>query len=348
MSREERRRIRASGNVDTDIALTVGPNTLVELLIDPQTGHTVCARGNGSINMHVNPLNREFTMYGDYRISDGIYLFTLENIIEKPFVIEPGGTITWTGDPIDAMLDISGVYSLKSSIGAAVSGTGFSDWRMRIPIECRIRLTDRLSFPALSFNITAPGATPEVQNILSGFLSTQEMIATQFFFLLATGNFYDYEGGGGNIGAAAGSATAFDFLSNQLSNWISSDRFHIGIHYRPQTETTSDEWGIDYSQQLWGDRLLLEIEGSYDTRNNSQAFYSENMKNFTGDFYLTGLLDRVGNLRAKLFSRTITRFDENQGLQEWGAGVYFTKDFNTFGDIIRRFRKRLTEKEEKK
>lgn len=346
MNREERRRIVSSGNITTDIALTVSPNTLVELLIDPQTGHTVRARGNGSLNMHLSPRVGEFTMYGDYRISEGFYLFTLENIIERPFAIEPGSNIQWTGDPIDALLDISGVYGLKSSIGAAVSGTGFSDWRMRIPIECRIRLTDRLSLPTLSFNITAPGATPEVQNILSGFLNTQEMIATQFFFLLATGNFYDYEGSAGNIGAAAGSATAFDFLSNQLSNWISSDRFNIGIHYRPQTQTTSDEWGIDFSQQLWGDRLLLEVEGSYDTRNNSQAVYSENMKNFTGDFYITGLLDRVGNLRAKLFSRTITRFDENQGLQEWGAGVYFTKDFNTFEDIIRRFRKRLTEKKE--
>lgn len=344
MTRQQQRnqRIESSGNVNTDIALTVKPNTYVELLIDPQTGHTVHARGNGSLNLHVNPCNSEFTMYGDYRITEGVYLFTLENIIEKPFAIEPGSNIQWTGDPIDALLNISGVYRLKSSIGAAVSNTGFSDRGMRIPIECRIMLTERLALPTLTFNITAPGATPEVQNILSGYLNTQEMIATQFFFLLATGNFYDYDGSAGNIGAAAGSATAFDFLSNQFSNWISSDRFNIGIRYRPQTETTSDEWGIDLSQQLLGDRLLLEIEGSYDTQNNSRVEYSDNMKNFTGDFYLTGLLDRTRNLKAKLFSRTITRFDENQGLQEWGAGLYFTEDFNTFGDVIRNFRERFT------
>lgn len=349
-----KRRIESSGNIDTNIALTVRPNTLVELLIDPQTGHTVRARGNAQINMHVNPRNNEFTMYGDYQIDEGVYLFTLENIIEKPFAIEQGSNIQWTGDPVDAMLNISGVYRLKTSISPAVNSavggpatdegqqSPYASWRTRTPVECRIMLADRLSMPSLTFNITAPDASPEAQQFLSQFLNTQETIATQFFFLLATGNFYDYEGNTGNIGAAAGSATAFDFLSNQLSNWISSDRFNIGIRYRPRGETTSDEWGIDLSQQLLGNRLLLEIEGNYDTRNNDNAIYSENMKNFTGDFYLTGLLDKAGSLKAKIFTRTITRFDENQGLQESGVGLYYTEDFNTFGDVLRNLKERFT------
>ncbi len=326
--------------LNTNLTIAVEPNTQVELLIDPQTGHRVRGRGNGLLNIHLDPRAGEFTIYGDYRIDEGTYLFTLENIIEKPFAITPGSSIQWTGNPLDAMLDIAAVYSLKTSISLAMTGTGYDSWRMRIPVECHLKLTDRLSAPVLAFDITAPGATPETQTILHSFLDTEEMTATQFFFLLATGNFYDYEAGGGNLGVAAGSSTAFDLLSSQLNQIIASERVNIGIRYRPQTETTSDEWGVDFTQQLWGERLLLEVEGNYDTRNNSQAVYTENMRNFTGDFYLTGIVDRRGTLRAKAFTRTITRFDENQGLQESGAGIYFSEDFNNFGDIFRRWKRK--------
>ncbi len=330
---------RRRGRLSSDITLTVEPNTTVELLIDPKTGHRLQGQGNGLLNLHVSPRNGEFTIYGDYRIDEGTYFFTLENIIERPFTITPGSTIQWMGDPLDARLDIAATYRLKTSVSPAVAGTGYDSWRMRIPVECHINLTERLSAPVLAFDITAPNATPETQSILHSFLDTPEMTATQFFFLVATGNFYDYEGGAGDIGAAAGTTTAFDFLSNQIMGLIPTRNTNIGIHYRPQTETTSDEWGVGFTQQLWGERLLLEIEGNYDTRNNQSAAYTENMRNFTGDFYLTGIIDRRGTLRAKAFTRTITRFDENQGLQESGAGIYFTEDFNTFGDIFRRWKR---------
>ena len=41
-------------------------------------------------------------MYGDYTITEGSYLFTLQNIINKRFIIENGSTIQWTGEPLDA------------------------------------------------------------------------------------------------------------------------------------------------------------------------------------------------------------------------------------------------------
>jgi hypothetical protein len=335
-----RRRSRMSSNIN----LTVEPNTTVELLIDPQTGHRLQGQGNGLLNLEISPRDGEFTIYGDYRINEGTYLFTLENIIEKPFAITPGSSIQWAGNPRDALLDIAATYDLKTSIGPAMAGTGYDAWRMRIPVECRIHLTEHLSAPSLAFEITAPNATPETQSILHSFLDTPEMTATQFFFLVATGNFYDYESGAEGIGAAAGTTTAFDFLSSQLTGLIPTRNTNIGIRYRPQTETTSDEWGVGFTQQLWGERLLLEVEGNYDTRNNQSAVYTENMRNFTGDFYLTGLINRRGTLRAKAFTRTITRFDENQGLQENGAGIYFTEEFNTFTDLFNFLKHKKTNK----
>ena len=58
-------------------------------------------------------------------------------------------------------------------------------------------------------------------------------------------------------------------------------------------------------------------------------------------------VDRAGTLKAKAFTQTIDRFDENQGLQETGIGIYFKEDFNNFRDLRRRIRERFTNKKRK-
>ena len=64
--------------------------------------------------------------------------------------------------------------------------------------------------------------------------------------------------------------------------------------------------------------------------------------NFTGEAYLTWLIDRAGTLRLKGFTHTIDRFDENQGLQETGLGIYFKEDFDNAKDLRQRLKARFT------
>ena len=68
---------------------------------------------------------------------------------------------------------------------------------------------------------------------------------------------------------------------------------------------------------------------------------NSNMSNFMGEAYITWLIDRAGNLKLRGFTQTIDRFDENQGLQETGVGIYYKEDFNTWSDLKRRIRERF-------
>ena len=68
------------------------------------------------------------------------------------------------------------------------------------------------------------------------------------------------------------------------------------------------------------------------------------MSNFMGEAYITYLIDRAGTLKLKAFTQTIDRFDENQGLQETGLGIYFKEDFDNFRDFRQRVRERFTNK----
>ena len=90
-------------------------------------------------------------------------------------------------------------------------------------------------------------------------------------------------------------------------------------------------------------RLLIEVEGNYIV-DKTQVVNATS--NFTGEAYLTWLIDRAGTLRLKGFTHTIDRFDENQGLQETGIGIYFKEDFNNARDLRYRLKNRF--KREKK
>ena len=342
MENRGRSRAKNATNMNINLALNVLSNTELQVLIDPTVGDAIKARGNGMLNLAINPTKNIFSMIGDYEITSGSYLFTLQNIINKQFTIEPGSTIKWTGDPINALLDITALYKLKTSLAPLdPERTGY------VPVECKIFLKDRLSQPNVSFGVTIPGAEPEVQSLVSHLLNTQEMVSTQFFWLLAINSFYTDSGlGGGGIGAGAGSATGFEFLTSQISNWISSDKFNVGIRYKPKDEMSSDEVNVDFSTHLFSNRLLLEVEGNYDTGNNHSL--SESTTDIRGDFYLTWLIDKSDNLRAKVFSRTIDSFDETDGLQESGIGIYYKDSFNVFRDVIESIRKHFSYKERKR
>ena len=91
-----------------------------------------------------------------------------------------------------------------------------------------------------------------------------------------------------------------------------------------------------FSYNIGGnDRLILEVEGNYNADNNMR-----NNANITGDASLTWIITPAGNVSLKAFTRTINRYDENQGLQENGIGIYYKEDFNVFSDIVRQSRAR--------
>ena len=139
--------------------------------------------------MTVNPSTDLFTMYGDYDITEGSYKFTLQNIVSRTFQLQPGSNIRWTGDPLDAQLNITALYKLKASLAGLLAPSDQNRFRTSTAVDCQIRLTDKLTNPTINFNVEVPNADPETQALVSQSINTQEAMATQFLWLLATKSF---------------------------------------------------------------------------------------------------------------------------------------------------------------
>ena len=169
----------------------------------------------------------------------------------------------------------------------------------------------------------------------------------QFLYLLLFNSFMSENSSqaSSNIGSSVSAATGLEFVSNMVSNWLSSSDYNVVIRYRPKSELTSDEVDFGLSKSLINNRLFVEVEGNY-LIDNKQAVNSS-MSNFMGEAYITYLIDRAGTLKLKAFTQTIDRFDENQGLQETGIGVYFKEDFDNLRDLRQRIKERFTNKKRK-
>lgn len=348
-----RKKESTGSTMDITMALNVQDNTAFQLVIDPTVGNALKGRGNGMLNLHINPGNGIFNMYGDYTLIEGSFLFSLQNIITKKFIIESGSMIQWTGEPVDARLDINAVYKLKTSLQPLLntvtassdddqSGSRISD--RSVPVDCKIHIGGRLSNPQLDFSVVVPVTDIETQAAVASVLNTQEAQAQQFISLVALGTFSN--SGSANIGASSGVATGLEMLTNQLTNWFSTDDYRIILNYRAGSEMTGDEVDFGFSTNLINNRLLVEVEGNY-IIDNKQAV-SNNVSNFMGEAHVTWLIDKSGNLRLKAFTQTIDRFDENQGLQETGIGISYKEDFNNFKDLKQRIRDRFTNKKRQK
>lgn len=325
------RPVNASGGMmDMDMTLNVLPNIEMQLVIDPTVGDVIKGKGSGQLTMHIVPKANIFEMRGDVQISEGTYLFTLQNILNKLFTVVPGSSIHWDGDPLGAKLNIDAKYSTKASLrpllGNSVQGI---DTSRAVPVDCYIKLTDDLMSPTVTFDVQVPNVAPEIQTVIQSTLNDQQAIATQMFWLLAANSFSAEDTG--SMGASLSATTGFELLSNQLSNWLSGDNYNIVLRYRPRTELSGDEVDFGFSKSWLDNRLIVELEGGYLSDAAVQA--TEKASNFVGEAFITWLIDTDGTFRFRGFTQTIDRYGENQGMQEAGIGLYYGESFNTFKEL---------------
>ncbi len=326
--------------LDMDITVDLTPDAEFHLLIDPNLGHGINAHGRGVINMRINPTTNLFSMVGDVTVSDGRFDFSMMDVFNKEFTITPGSTLIWTGAPEDALLNVEAVYRLRTSLSPLIGES--SSWisgGSAVPVDCIIRLTERLSQPEITFDVRLSSGDPDAQLIVSNAMNSQELKSTQFLSLLMTGGFASNNsitGQSANSGAMASGAVGFDILTSQLSNFLSSEDYNIYFKYRPQTDYSGNQYDVGFSTAFIDNRLVLEIEGNYVDDRAATSVGTSNVSNLAGDVSLTWSVDKSGNIRLKVFSQTIDRLNETQGLQESGLGIYLKKDFDSFRNIWRK------------
>lgn len=325
---------RAKYSTEFDMSLTIHATPDVKCNIaytNSVVSNIVSGTGFGNLYIHYNPRKEIFTMEGGLDIDQGTYRLMFY-IADKTFQLKKGSRIWWNGDPSNPLVDFTGIYRVHTSLQPLMSEMRYSG--SNVAIDCGIHMTESFFSPNFSFEITAPNATPETQSVLRNSLNTQEALSTQFFSLFLTNSFTAMTGnnGMGNMGTSIVSTTGFEFLSNQISSLLSTPNFNWRPTYKPKTEQSSDEFGVQTQVNLMKNKITLNFEGRYYVN----PTYSNRQVPFSGGGDISVNLNPSGNLKFKAFTRVIDRFDETQGLQESGVGIYLTQEFDNWQDLKNR------------
>ncbi|MCW8897322.1 MAG: translocation/assembly module TamB domain-containing protein [Flavobacteriales bacterium] len=326
--------------------LNITDDAEVRLIFDEKIGDIMKSRGNGNLKLEINS-EGDFSIFGDYVVKSGDYLFTLQNVINKRFNLLEGGTIKWNGDPLDAQVDISASYRTRARLYDLLMSMDTSDvLKKRIPVDLVLHMKNSLLAPDINFDIVLPTADEDTKSKVKSILyvsSHEENIQElnrQVFSLLVLNRFLPPPGVDGVAGNAGLEKTATsELLSNQLSNWLSkiSNEFDIGVNYRPGDEISPQEFEVALSTQLLNDRLIIDSNfGIADRQNGSTV--NQNTNNLIGDVVLEYKISKDGKLRIKAFNKSnqFSLLEINSPYTQ-GVGLSYKEEFDSIGEFFRSF-----------
>ena len=332
----QQKRQEAEEEQKTDIRLNIlvdaTPDATMKIIMDPVAGDYISGKGTGNIRTEFYNKG-DVKMFGSYQINQGVYKFSLQEVIRKDFVIKNGSTITFNGAPLDANLDIQASYTVNSaSLNDLIPEESSSIIQQpNVKVNCIMNLSGILVRPTIKLGIELPNELDEVQTLVRNYISTEEQMNMQILYLLGIGKFYTEDARNNqnsNVMSSVLSSTLSGQLNNALSQVFETNNWNIGTNL-----STGDKGWTDMevegilSGQLLNNRLL--INGNFGYRDNPMA-----NTNFVGDFEAEWLINRSGDIRLKAYNETNDRYYTKTNLTTQGVGIMYKKDFNKWSDLF--------------
>lgn len=322
--------------VGVNMDFTLNPNTELQVIFNEQSDDKIRAKGNGKIKMNYLP-DGNFTMAGNYDLTEGDYRFSALNVVAKKFDLKPGSTLVWSGDPLTGRLNITGVYKLKTAINTIVNMETAPDPNVRVPVECIINIKGivekpeigfDLNFPDLQSNITGAAAS-ELNAVLATFRREPELMNQQMLFLLISGSFVPINNSSNSTSSNIGSQTISDLISRQAAGLLGKAIPNLDLSM--DVITASDPargrtYVLSASQRFLDNRLELQTSVALDnTQSNVSATYQ---------------IYKNKPTKVKVFNKSGYEAIYNRNVVTSGLGLYYRKEFDAFNELFEKKKKR--------
>lgn len=348
IKRSELKGIQLSANISVDTA------AVLNLIIDPTNGDNLRVKGDATLNMTMDPSGK-ISLTGRYEISEGAYRMSLERLIKRKFDIEKGSTITWTGDPTSAELDLKAVYNVETSAMELVEDQltdknemTKNTYKQKLPFEVYLNIKGELMKPDISFSLDMPETS---RNAFSGSVYTrinqinqsESEVNKQVLGLLVLGHFiadnpFKSAGGGGAEQLVRQSASKI--LSQQLNN-LAGDLIK-GVDLNFDLESSEDystgqaenktNLNVGVSKSLFNGRTTVYVGSNIQLEGPQQADHRSSQ--IVGDVAIEYKLSRDGRYRLRGYRKNKYEGVIEGEFIETGLSFIIVMDYDHFRELF--------------
>ncbi|GAA0880032.1 translocation/assembly module TamB domain-containing protein [Algoriphagus jejuensis] len=329
-------------NVRMNFILDVTPDAFAQIIIDPKTEESLEARGRGVLTMNIDTQGN-FNLAGNYEITQGQYNFSLYNVVKREFAIDPGGRITWFGDPYQGVMNLKAVYEENISLQPLLNSSSAADnsqMRRRYPLKVLMDLQGELLSPDIkfSFDFSEFPSSGDVQTTISAFQSRvaadEQEMNRQVFSVIMTRNFSPE---GQFSGVSTISSSLGNLLSSQLNSFLGQmdKNLEVNIDLASLDENTLENFQLSVAYTFLDGRLRVSRDGGFtDNQGNTSA------ASIIGDWQAEYMLTEDGVYRLRIFNRnnynTFTSLSLTQNVLTYGASVSQNVSFNSFSELFQK------------
>ncbi|MDF2157190.1 translocation/assembly module TamB domain-containing protein [Algoriphagus sp. CAU 1675] len=334
-------------NVRMNFVLDVTPDAYTEIIIDPRTEEKISGRGQGILTMNIDTQGN-FSLSGTYEVTEATYNFSLYNVLKKDFEVEPGGRITWYGNPYEGIMDLTARYTETVSIEPllARSSTSTQDQssslaRRRFPVDVIMELDGKLLSPDFKFGFdfsNFPTSSGEIQTAISAFqnriANDEQEMNRQVFSVIMTRSFSPE---GQFAGVNSFSNSLGQLLSSQLNNFLGQvdKNLEINIDLASLDQNALETFQLSVAYTFLDGRLRVSRDGGF-TDNRGQAVATS----IIGDWQAEYLLTEDGVYRIRIFNRnnfnTFTSLSLSKNVATYGVAVSQNVSFNSIGELFQK------------
>ena len=347
--------LKKTGVTGLDVSATVNisKNANFTIVIDPRNGDVVHLRGEAQLNGGIDPSGKT-NLTGTYTVEQGSYNLAYATV-KRTFNFKKGSTITWTGDPTSANIDLTAIYVANvPPIDLVENQLGGNDnttqYKQKLPFNVDLKLKGELLKPVITFDIVLPDSSYTVgQEVVTTVNSRLDQVRQdpnemnkQVLGVLVLGHFIgdnplQSQGGSSGINGAIRNSVS-SLLSDQLNrlagNLIAGVNLNFGLtsgeDYSSGTATNRTDLNVGLSKNFLSDRLTVTVGNNFNLEGAQQG---EKTSNIAGNVSVNYKLTEDGRYLIRVYRRDEYIVIEGE-VVETGVGFSLTYDYNHFKELF--------------
>lgn len=341
--------------LDVNATVKIDKNANFTIVIDERNGDVVQLKGEANLSGGIDPSGKT-SLTGTYIVNQGSYNLSYATVSRK-FNFKQGSTITWTGDPTSANIDLTAIYVANVPPIDLVSNqlpdaNNATQYKQKLPFNVNLNLKNELLKPNISFDITLPDSnynvagevTTIVNSRLSQIRQDPNEMNKQVLGVLVLGHFIgdnplQSQGGSAGVEGAIRSSVS-NLLSDQLNSLagglISGVDLNFGLasgqDYSSGTAQNRTDLNVGLSKRFLNDRLTVSVGNNFNLEGAQQG---QKTSNIAGNVSVNYKLSKDGRYTLRAYRKDEYVVIQGQ-IVETGLGFSLTVDYNRFREIFRK------------